>query len=307
MRRILRRSSKTSSCCLERLETPLEYNLYYNIAGLVIAMADLPGMKPLASFAPFACPPAQPDLTLEIRSYPEGEPPVPEEAAMELVSEDVVNRLYVHEDRLIKRTAMREGDPRCMWTVVQTDDFSHATIYLPDTWLDYDAYGNAFVIEKMILPHHGMMLHCSLIEWNGMGIAFTAPSQTGKSTQARLWQEHQGAEILNGDRAVLRALPDGLWAYGSPWAGSSQYYVNRRTPLKAIVILEQGPENRIRRVDHTEGLSWFLIGSSLPLWEPALLEYGMQTLERIVTEVPMYLLSCRPDEGAVEALRKCLI
>jgi hypothetical protein len=282
--------------------------LYYTIAGLTLSVEDLPGMAPLPSFAPFAvdAPPALPDLSVRILSYPPEAPPVPNEAEMDLVSEDLVNRLFLWEGRLVKRTAMREYDPRCMWTLMDLDAPTHADVYLPEDWLDYDAYGNAFLFEKMLLPHSALMLHCSLVEWRGRGIAFTAPSQTGKSTQASLWAQHRGAETLNGDRAILRAFPEGIFAYGSPWAGSSDLFVNRRTPLRAIVVLEQGPENVCRPIGHTQALPVFLMGTSLPIWEPALLEYGMDTLERILQSVPLFLLSCRPDEGAVEALEACL-
>ncbi|WP_370839368.1 hypothetical protein [Intestinibacter bartlettii] len=32
------------------------------------------------------------------------------------------------------------------------------------------------------------------------GILFSAPSGTGKSTQADLWEKYENAEIINGDR-----------------------------------------------------------------------------------------------------------
>jgi hypothetical protein len=288
---------------------PLAYRLFYEVAGLTLAVSDLPGMAPLSSFEPFACPPfplEKADLSVEIQTYPLDAPPVPPEEEMDLVSEDLVNRLFLWAGKLVKRTAMRERDPRCMWTLMDIAQPSHADVFMPEDWLDYDAYGNAFLFEKMLLPHGALMLHCSLVEWRGKGIAFTAPSQTGKSTQARLWQEHRGADVLNGDRAILRAMPEGIFAYGSPWAGSSDLFINRRAPLSAIVVLEQGPENVCRKIGHAEALRWFLMGTSLPIWEPALLEYGMNTLDRIVTETPLFLLSCRPDEGAVEALEACL-
>ncbi|MEG0766748.1 MAG: hypothetical protein RR482_03440, partial [Clostridia bacterium] len=182
--------------------------LHYRIADLHIAVDDLPGMAPLQSFAPFAVPEAAADLTYTICGYDPAQSPVPPEKTMDLVSEDIVNRLYMYGESLYKRIAMREGDPRCIWTHMNLGDWTHATIYMPADWLDYDAYGNAFALEKMLLPFHGMLLHCALIQYEGKGIAFTAPSQTGKSTQANLWHAHKGAEILNGDRAILRVMED---------------------------------------------------------------------------------------------------
>ena len=83
---------------------------------------------------------------------------------------------------------------------------------------------NMIGLEQLLLRYDGLILHSSLVRWQGKGILFSAPSGTGKSTQASLWEKHMGAEILNGDRAGIRYV-DGRWmAYGLPYAGSSRIY-----------------------------------------------------------------------------------
>lgn len=280
--------------------------LYYEIAGLRVAIEEVPGIPRMVNFEPFACEAGPPDILYHVRPYPMGRPPMPPEAEMELVSHDVVNRLYLHEGRMIKRVAMQEGDPRAMWFVQKIGGWSEATVYIPDNWLDYIGFGNVLSFEKTLLPFDGLMLHCALIEHEGRGIAFSAPSQTGKSTQAGLWQKHRGATILNGDRAVLRCVDGRVFAFGSPYAGSSDLFVNRRVPLRAIVMLEQAKQNTIRPIPQEEGLGLFISQTALPMWEPELFEMGMRTLEAILTGVPMYMLSCLPDEGAVRCVHECL-
>lgn len=275
---------------------------YYDIAGLCIAVDAPEWLSPMRNFEPFRRDPGAPDLLYTIRAYSPETLPVPPVSEMDCVSDDGINSLYLHGGMLYKCVAMQMGDPRRMWFAQRIGDRGEATVWLPGDWPEYENVGNAFSMEKTLLPFGGLMLHCSLIEWEGRGIAFTAPSQTGKSTQARLWSEHRGATILNGDRAILRVADGGIYAYGSPWAGSSDLYINRRVPLSAIVVLEQAKENRVRALPQQEALGLFLEGSSLPFWEPTLLEMGMQTLETILTRVPMALLSCLPDEGAVACL-----
>ena len=277
---------------------------YYRIADLVIAIDAVAGMPRMSNFEPFACQPAQPDISYRVHTYAPADSPVPDEQALELVSADMVNRTYLADGRMYKRVAMREGDARCMWFVQTLGQWSQADVYIPHDWLDYHGFGNVLSMEKTILPFGGLMLHCALIEYEGRGIVFSAPSQTGKSTQASLWEKHRGARTLNGDRAVLRATEDGIFAYGSPWAGSSDLYIDRRVPLRAVIMLEQAKENRIRTLSHAEGLGLFVQQSSLPLWEPELFEAGMRTLEKIITGVPMGMLSCLPDAGAVECVAK---
>ncbi|MDR1263086.1 MAG: hypothetical protein LBK46_06310 [Oscillospiraceae bacterium] len=287
---------------------------YYNIAGLNVSINELPGTEPLASFEPFAFKDGhafdgEPDLAITLQAYDPGDParlPVPAEDAMDLISEDLVNRLYLWNGQLVKRTAMREGDTRCMWTLMPPNDYTRAEVFIPDNWLDYENYGNAFLFEKMLLSHGVIMLHCALIETSRGGVAFTAPSQTGKSTQANLWRENRSARILNGDRAILRAHPDGIYAYGSPWAGSSEIYENASVKLAALVALAQAPVNTVRPLTHTECLQYILAGTSLPLWDERLFNLGMDTVERVLTDVQMPLLSCTPDVRAIEALEAYL-
>lgn len=280
--------------------------LYYKIAGVRIAIEEVEGIPRMENFEPFTAEAGPVDIQYHVKPYPPEESPAPPLGEMEMVSEDVVNQLYIAGDRIFKRIAMQEGDPRVMWFEQTIGNWGEATVYTPDNWLDYQGFGNAFSLEKTLLPFNALMLHCALIEQEGRGIAFSAASQTGKSTQANLWEKHRGARILNGDRAILRNEDGVIWAYGSPYAGSSNLFLDVRVPLKAIIMLEQAKQNTIRPIPHAEGLGLFLSQSSLPVWEPTLFEKGMETLEAIITGVPMYLLACLPDEGAVECTYECL-
>ena len=91
---------------------------------------------------------------------------------------------------------------------------------------------NRIGLETLLLQHQGLLLHASLINYAGRAIAFAGPSGVGKSTQADLWKKCLGAEIINGDRAVLRKNADHWIAYGSPYAGTSGIYKNNSAPLR---------------------------------------------------------------------------
>ena len=47
-------------------------------------------------------------------------------------------------------------------------------------------------------------LHSSYIIYHDKAILFTGPSGIGKTTQAELWRDYQGAEIINGDVTLIR-------------------------------------------------------------------------------------------------------
>ena len=158
-------------------------------------------------------------------------------------------------------------------------------------------------LEQLLLHHNAFQLHSSVIDWQGKGILFSAPSGTGKSTQAELWRRLEGAEIINGDRGMIR-LQDKFMVYGSPYAGTSGIYTNRSVPIRAIVILSQAPENRLARLSPSAAFGKLFQESTVPSWDPSSAEIFTELLINLVTQIPVYHLACRPDGGAVEILKQ---
>ena len=99
--------------------------------------------------------------------------------------------------------------------------------------------------EKLMADSNAILMHASYIEYQGKAILFTAPSGTGKSTQADLWEKLRGARILNGDRCAVQLREDGFYVCGVPFAGSSNICENVTLPLKTIVCLSQAPQTTI--------------------------------------------------------------
>lgn len=158
------------------------------------------------------------------------------------------------------------------------------------------------VLSEFLIHHNAVILHSSLIDVDGKGIVFTAPSQVGKSTQANLWEQYRHAEILNGDRAIIRKQVEGYIAYGSPFAGSSAIYKNRSTQLETIVVLKQAEENRVRKIGAKEAFLNLLSQISLLQGSKNSVDAHMEWLLQWMEQVPVYLLECRPDEEAVSVL-----
>lgn len=165
---------------------------------------------------------------------------------------------------------------------------------------------NAIMAEHLVLQQNGVVFHCSYIAHQGRAILFTAPSGTGKSTQAELWRKHRGAEIINGDRAVIRVTEDGIMACGIPFAGSSEYCRNETLPLAAIVYLAQAPQTTIRPLRGYESFRCIWEGCSVNTWDKADISRAADLVQRIVEEIPVYYLPCTPDESAVQALENML-
>lgn len=160
-------------------------------------------------------------------------------------------------------------------------------------------------LEKLLLQKDGFLLHASLIEHQNMGIAFSAPSGTGKSTQAELWKKYRNAEIINGDRAGIRKMENGeFMAYGSPMAGSSGIVKNKKVSLQAIVILRQDKQNTIERMKPRDSFLALYSEALFNKWDEKYMQKLTELLIDVSVSVPVYLLKCRPDEEAVEILEK---
>ncbi len=165
---------------------------------------------------------------------------------------------------------------------------------------------NRIGMETLLLQHRGLLLHASLIKYKNRAIAFSGPSGVGKSTQADIWKEYLSAEIINGDRAVLRKTSDGWYAYGCPYAGTSGIYKNDCAPLAAIVLLEQAKENHLRRLTETEAFRRIYQELSVHHWQRHFVANATDLCLQLLAETPIYLLECRPEESAAELVKKGL-
>ena len=160
----------------------------------------------------------------------------------------------------------------------------------------------ALEVEHVAIENQGFVLHAACIEHEGAAIVFTAPSGTGKSTQADLWKAHRGAEVINGDRIMIQSADEGFRIVGIPYCGSSRINKNRTLPLKAIVYLQQAPGNRATVLRGMEAFKRVWEGCSIHVWNRKDMEQCMATVTRMLGQVPVIRLECTPDLGAVEAL-----
>lgn len=145
-----------------------------------------------------------------------------------------------------------------------------------------------------------IQVHSSLVDWNGNGILFLGPSGIGKTTQAELWERYRGATILNGDMVFIQKTETDFLGWGTPWHGSSPYCENASVPLKALVVLRQGKENTIRELTGFEKVSLVSNNIFYPTWLANGIEVCLQTFDALLSALPVYQLTCRPDEDAVE-------
>lgn len=153
----------------------------------------------------------------------------------------------------------------------------------------------------------GMILHAALVEKDGYGVVFLGPSGMGKSTQAKLWVEHQDADFINGDRPGLRRI-DGKWiGFGMPWDGKDRIRQQKQVPIRALISLEQAPENSIRRLTKQEAMIVLLNQVMKPIWDDAAMALLTPLMGQLADEIPFYHLKNLPNKEATELTWKTIL
>ena len=110
-----------------------------------------------------------------------------------------------------------------------------ADILAEDAGREHPGYAESLAvyrkIAEAILEKDGFLLHGVVLDVDGRGVAFLAPSGVGKSTHAARWLQILGerATVINGDKPLIRFTDGVPYAYGTPWAGKERLSKNGRT------------------------------------------------------------------------------
>ena len=158
----------------------------------------------------------------------------------------------------------------------------------------------------VFLDHDAFILHASYIIYNRKAILFTAPSGTGKSTQARFWHEERGAEIVNGDRVLVTRRDGKFYANGIYACGTSGICKNITAPIGAVVLLEQGESNVQNKIPSRMLFLRILCECSYNMEDNSQYEKITELVSDMINSVPTICYSCKKSPDAVEALEKIL-
>lgn len=193
-----------------------------------------------------------------------------------------------------------------VYAACREESEDHFSVWYVQDFLSY-LKGNTTLLylstlEYRMIRRGDMILHASAILDQGQAILFSAPSGTGKSTQAALWRNCRHSRLANGDRVLLHREKD-LWlACGWPMAGSSGVSIPYRASIRALILLDKAAKNAARRLPSQE--AWDLVRKEVVLrpWEERDTTLAGELLKTFCRNTPVYAYSCRKDESAVDAL-----
>lgn len=171
----------------------------------------------------------------------------------------------------------------------------------PQLTLDECRYvwtGEAFYAK--LLRYSGLLMHASCVEKDGFAYLFSAKSGTGKSTHTALWQRlFPNTRIINDDKPALRNIDGRFFACGTPFSGKYDISENVQVPVRALVFLQRGAENRIEPIPPAQAIPLFLSQTLRPPVPDAMTQM-LDTLGALLRAVPSFLLTCNMDLSAAQ-------
>ncbi|MBQ8578579.1 MAG: hypothetical protein IJ449_11545 [Clostridia bacterium] len=209
--------------------------------------------------------------------------------------------------RLRIYTALTAADG-CQVACLFSDDGRHTMYYPASRWEFYKNplhCAHLLCGEMLLLRHRAFLLHSSVVLYRGKTVLFSGPSGVGKSTQAALWKDVLGADILNGDRCVIMEKNGMFFGGGSIWAGTSGIYRPEQAPISGIFLLEQAETTRVTPAG-AEAFAPLFSQTILNTWDSAFMETVTGLYDHLLSQVPVYRLSCRADKDAVLAAHDVL-
>lgn len=158
----------------------------------------------------------------------------------------------------------------------------------------------------IFLEHDAFILHASYIVHEGQAILFTAPSGTGKSTQAEFWRAERDAEIVNGDRVLVTRRNGKFYANGIYASGTSGISKNQTAPIRAVVLLDQAEENTFHEIPPRMLFMRILCETSYDMKNREQCEKITELVSDMINTVPVFCYKCRNNPDAVAALERIL-
>ncbi|MFC3353484.1 hypothetical protein [Sphingobacterium zeae] len=300
------------------MEVPASSTLFqtrYRIAELILAFShpvDYPLADLLPSFGDFQWQDLNQETNIRI-TVSFAKPPIPEDMGLLRTDESIAwgnrFRFYEREDGFVTTIVNEKGDGQ--WYLHSERNFENCTLYIPRsdaaeqgaviTWMAMMIFGQASLL------HNTIMIHASVVNHQGRGVAFLGKSGTGKSTHSRLWLQHiPDSVLLNDDNPAVRITAEGVSIYGTPWSGKTPCYKNEKLPLHAFVRLQQAPINEFEWQTGLKGFIAVLPSCTSIRWNKHLFSNMNTILENIIAQVPVGYLKCLPDAAAAALCHSAL-
>lgn len=134
----------------------------------------------------------------------------------------------------------------------------------------------------------GIILHSACISLKGRGYLFAGVSGSGKSTISEIWQQDKDAEVLTDERVLIRNLNGDLWAFGTPWHGTSEIHKNMGAPIDKIFFIKHGKENMAIPISKTNAANRLMVRCFPTFWNREGMQFSLDFCSRVAQEKKCY-------------------
>lgn len=165
------------------------------------------------------------------------------------------------------------------------------------------AYCESLCIYRSIclrLPEYdAFLMHSAAVAVDGEAYIFTAKSGVGKTTHITSWLNCFGgrAEVVNGDKPIIRRIGGEWLVCGTPWRGKENLGGKAMLPIKALCFLERGETNSVEDISPSE-VNYRIFHQLLMPRDEKQITLFFNLLEDLLTKIPSCLLKCNTDKDA---------
>lgn len=214
---------------------------------------------------------------------------------------DIQNKYEYTDDFCAEYLSADQVSPVDLCACVTEEEFLREKTQSPDFPNGY--IENIALYRKICLQlptFNRMLLHCAVLEYKGKGYAFLGKSGTGKSTHTRLWKQYLSTpRMINGDKPILEYTESGFVAHGTPWKGKEGWGKKLSAPLYGLCFLEQAKENSIQPLTPSQASKRVFSQVLLPSDETNAVR-TLELVDKLITNIPAYLLKCDISKQAVK-------
>jgi hypothetical protein len=155
------------------------------------------------------------------------------------------------------------------------------------------------LMQELPREHDALLLHGVAIVRHGWGLAHSGRSGVGKTTTARLAAGF--ADVLVDENLVISLAGRQPTLLSTPfWGGSTPKAmirrVNRQAPLRALLLLEHGPDFVLEPLAHGDAVLALLTTEKVAVERVSSASAWLAMAEKLVNQVPTYRLHFRPNQ-----------
>lgn len=156
------------------------------------------------------------------------------------------------------------------------------------------------LMQELPRQHDALLLHGVATIRHGWGLAHSGRSGVGKTTTARLAAGF--ADVLVDENLVVSLAGRQPTLWSTPfWGGSTPpemiRRVNRHAPLRALLLLEHGPDFVLEPLAHGDAVLALLTTEKVAVERVSSASAWLATAEKLVDQVPTYRLYFRPTQA----------